>query len=222
MTDLTQVRDFETFFACTYSRILAQAIMLCGNREDAEDATQEAFVAAYQAWDRIAGYELPEAWVHRVAAQRLWKAYRRRRRGQDRLLELPVPTQAGPEQTAETREVLRLLAGLPPRQRVTMVLFCLHGWSQQEIAKALRITRVGVAANVSKARQTLTEALGIVPPDKVRQRDSVMAGRLPAFPRTLGRALRETEAWLRPLVEMDPDALDRARAALARRLAEAA
>jgi RNA polymerase sigma-70 factor (ECF subfamily) len=42
-------RDFETFFTCAYGRILAQVIMLCGSREDAEDVTQEAFLEAYRA-----------------------------------------------------------------------------------------------------------------------------------------------------------------------------
>jgi RNA polymerase sigma factor (sigma-70 family) len=220
------VSDFETFFACAYSRVLAQAIMLCGNREDAEDATQEAFVEAYRVWDRLAGYDLPEAWVHRVVVQRLWKAYRKRRTGQDRLLHLPVPRQAGPEQTAEARQVLALLAGLPPRQRVTMVLFCLHGWSQQEIAAALRMTRGGVAANVSKARQTLREALGMAV-DAVTGRDPLVArlgragtDRIGAGRDPLVTALRDTEAWLRDAVEVDPEVLDRARVALTRRLEE--
>ncbi|MBD0419432.1 sigma-70 family RNA polymerase sigma factor [Streptomyces sp. TRM S81-3] len=234
-------RDFETFFSGAYPRLLAQAIMVCGSREDAEDAVQEAFVEAYRAWDRIAGYELPEAWVYRVAVQRLWKTHRRRRTGQDRLPDVPVPVQAGPEQTAEAREVLRLLAALPPRQRATMVLFCLHGWSQKEVAKALRMTRGGVAANVSKARQTLREALDMAA-DETSGRDPFMGGAEPAGAgRTdasridasridVGRlglgadpvvtALRHAEAWLRAAVVADPAALDRARAAVARRLEE--
>ncbi|MEU6375310.1 sigma-70 family RNA polymerase sigma factor [Streptomyces sp. NPDC046909] len=224
-------RDFETFFATAYTRVLAQAIMLCGSREDAEDATQEAFLEAYRAWDRITGYDLPEAWVYRVAGQRLWKTHRRRRTGQERLPDVPVPVQAGPEQSAEAREVLRLLAALPSRQRITMVLFCLHGWSQGEIAKALRMTRGGVAANVSKARQTLKEALDMAA-DGTSRRDPFMAG---PEPTGLGRieagriglgadpvltALRNTQAWLGAAVEADPARLDRARAALARRLEE--
>ena len=224
-------RDFETFFSCAYGRVLAQVIMLCGSREDAEDVTQEAFLEAYRAWERIAGYDLPEAWVYRVSVQRLWKTQRRRRTGEGRLPDVPVPVRAGPEQSAEAREVLRMLAALPPRQRVTMVLFCLHGWSQSEIAKTLRMTRGGVAANVSKARRTLKEALDMAADDTSR-RDPFMSGPEPAGPGRrdvsrigLGsdpvvRALRTAEAWLRAAVEADPEGLDRARAALARRLGE--
>lgn len=231
-------RDFETFFGYAYSSVLAQAIMLCGNREDAEDATQEAFVEAYRVWDRIAGYELPEAWVRRVVVQRLWKVYRKRKTGQERLLQLPVPAQASPEQTVEAREVFRLLAALPPRQRMTMVLFCLDGWSQQEIAAALRMTRGGVAANVAKARQTLREALGMAA-DQATGGESLVAGTGTAgtdirsgwiLSRPIGlgragggtdpvvRALLDAHVWLRAAVEADPQAFDRARAALARRL----
>lgn len=217
-------KDFAAFFVYAYPRLLAQAIMLCGNREDAEDATQEAFVEAYRAWDRVADYDLPEAWVHRVVAQRLWKVYRKRKNGQDRLLHLSMPEQASPERTAEAREVLGLLAGLPPRQRVTMVLFCLHGWSQRDIASTLRMTRGGVAANVSKARQTLREALGMTA-DEVSGRDELVArmGRITTglagvHRDPLERALRGTEAWVRAAVESDPGALEAARAAVDRRL----
>lgn len=235
-------RDFEAFFAGTYSQVLAQAIMLCGNREDAEDATQEAFVEAYRAWDRIAAYELPEAWLRRVVAQRLWKVYRRRKTGQERLLRLPVPAQASPEQTAEAREVFRLLASLPPRQRMTLVLFCLDGWSQQEIAAALRMTRGGVAANVAKARQTLREAWGMTA-DEVTGRDPLVAGMSAAGLGRIGmrrigtgrtvadqtgtgrdplaRTLLDARAWLRAAIEVDPHTLDLARADLARRLRRA-
>lgn len=36
------------------------------NRHEAEDIAQEAFARALARWPRIAGYDLPEAWVRRV------------------------------------------------------------------------------------------------------------------------------------------------------------
>ncbi|TCB96837.1 sigma-70 family RNA polymerase sigma factor [Micromonospora zingiberis] len=223
--------DFAEFFAYAYPAVLTQAIMLCGDRADAEDATQEAFVEAYRVWDRIAAYDVPEAWIRRVMVQRLWKVYRKRKTGQERLLQLPVPAQASPEQTAEAREVLRLLATLPPRQRITLALFCLEGWSQQEIAAALGMTRGGVAANVAKARQTLREALGMAA-DEATGREPLVAGmgtgwlgrfgapRLGTGQDPLVGVLLDTQSWLRAAVEADPQLVERARTELAERLRE--
>ncbi|MYU22360.1 sigma-70 family RNA polymerase sigma factor [Streptomyces sp. SID8352] len=225
-------RDFETFFAASHGGLLARLIMLSGSREDAEDALQESFVEAYRVWERVGGYELPEAWVYRAAVQRLWKTARKRRRGRERLPDLPVPVLAGPEQSAEAREVLRLLAALPPRQRITMVLYCLHGWSQAEIAEALRMTRGGVAANVSKARGTLREALDVTADEAGPGRDAFLGAPEPLAPGRLRplsgppdddpvtAALRGTEDWLRAALLADPERTRRARAALARRLPE--
>ncbi|WP_445394726.1 RNA polymerase sigma factor [Streptomyces sp. LE64] len=225
-------RDFESFFAGAYARVLAQLIALCGNREDAEDVAQEAFVEAYRAWDRIAGYELPEAWVHRVAVQRLWKTERKRRTGRDRLPEVSVPAASSPEQTAEALDVLRLLMALPPQQRLVTVLFCLHGWSQKEIAGTLHIRRGTVAAHVNRARRTLREALA--PDGRTNGRCSALGtgdphrgapgswwddGECRERDRAVAIALRTTVAWLRSSVTESSAEVARARAVVARRSA---
>jgi RNA polymerase sigma factor (sigma-70 family) len=214
-------RDFDTFFAGTAPVMLARAIMLCGNREDAEDAVQEAYVEAYRAWERIGGYESAEAWVHRVMLQRLWKQYRRRKTGRDRILDLTVPAQAAPEQTAEAREVLRLLAGLPPVQRMVMVLHCVQGWSQQEVARELRITRGAVASSVFKARHTLRGALGMAPDETGGARSPLLGrmgriglGRRSPAADPLATVLCDTEAWLRAAVRADAESLRRLREAV--------
>lgn len=125
----------------------------------------------------------------------------------------------------------------PAAAHPARVLFCLDGWSQQEIAVALRLTRGGVAANLAKARHTLKEALA---GDRVTGEESLVAGmgtpgagsllrRIVSRPIGLSRPsgdvdplvrkLLDTHAWVRAAVESEPQALDRARAALARRLA---
>jgi RNA polymerase sigma factor (sigma-70 family) len=154
--------SFESFFECTFPAMLARAIMLCGHRQTAEDAVAEAYAEALRRWDRIGGYDLPEAWVYKVMSQRLWKESRRQARLGAVAGDIPVSAAAaGPEQAAEVREVLRRLAGLPRLQRAAIVLHCLQGLSQDEVARELGVKRGTVAASIFQARRTLAESLGL-------------------------------------------------------------
>lgn len=167
--------DFGSFAACTYSAILARAIMLCGHRQDAEDAVQEAYCEALQRWDRIGGYDSAEAWVYKVMTQRLWRARRRWAKTLDAARDLPVPAGSRPDQVAEAHEVLRLLAGLPPARRVALVLHCLYGKPQEEIARELGVRRGTVAASIHQGRRTLEEALGLTPARGQDAREALMS-----------------------------------------------
>jgi hypothetical protein len=60
-------REFETFYAASYRRLVVQLLGVTGNLHDAEDAVQEAFARAAVRWRRVSEYEAPEAWVRRVA-----------------------------------------------------------------------------------------------------------------------------------------------------------
>ncbi len=96
------------------------AYRLLGDRADAEDVTQEALARAYARWRRVAGHAEP--WVARVAGNLAIDLLRRRGRR---------PTVAGvddhvgdtPHPAALDRlELVRLLDGLPRRQREVLVL----------------------------------------------------------------------------------------------------
>lgn len=208
---------FERFFERTLSGMLARAITLCGHRADAEDAVQEAYTEAAARWDRLGGYDSPEAWVHKVMVQRL----RRTRRQRDRTrpaLDVPVAPEAGPERAALAREVLRVLGGLPQQQRMALVLHCLHGLPQREVARQLRITRGTVAAHVFKARRALEEGLGMTQTPSDWLGEGLVAASTrngpPRARRTdpVAAALRETEEWLRAGVEAEGEGKARSRA----------
>jgi RNA polymerase sigma factor (sigma-70 family) len=221
---------FEDFFARTHHGMLARAVMLCGHREDAEDAVIEAYGLAAQRWDRLRDYESPEGWVFLVVQQRLWKQANAFRRQRATLLRVPVARQATTEQTAEARAALAALAALPKRQRIVMVLNCLYGMPQQEIADQLGIKRTSVAAHVFKARRALEETLGIRPDEPGEDTSALVASASggPKRPTSLftsadplAKRLAETETWLRAGFDADPGALDAARARLAAVLARA-
>ncbi len=52
---------FDSFYEVSFPGMLARALLIAGNREDAEDAVQEAYRAAWQVWDRIGDYDAPDA-----------------------------------------------------------------------------------------------------------------------------------------------------------------
>jgi RNA polymerase sigma-70 factor (ECF subfamily) len=210
-----EVADFESFFTCTFPAMLARAIMLCGHRQDAEDAVQEAYAEAVLRWDRVGGYDSAEAWVYKVMTQRLWNRRRRWQRALDAARDMPVPPQSSPEQAAETREVLRLLACLPPAQRMTMVLHCLYGLPQDEIARELGVRRGTVAASIHEGRRKLQQMLGITPPARHGAQEELMAAsrRTLASPALWGAdpiatLLAEVEARIREGLEGDRAALE--------------
>jgi RNA polymerase sigma-70 factor (ECF subfamily) len=62
-----QDAEFQEFYEANYGRIVAMVAVVLGDRDQAQDVAQEAFARALTRWHRIGGYELPEAWVRRVA-----------------------------------------------------------------------------------------------------------------------------------------------------------
>jgi RNA polymerase sigma factor (sigma-70 family) len=153
--------DFDTFFADSWSDMLARALVLSGSRHDAEDAVQEAYAEALSGWDRISGYDNPGAWVYKIVRQRLWKSARRWGRVGSADLTTWHATEGDPERFTEATFALAALITLPDRQRVVMVMHCLHQMDQQEIADELGLSRGTVGATIFKARRKLEKALGI-------------------------------------------------------------
>lgn len=213
--------EFDVFFRRTSPRMLARALLIAGHRQDAEDAVQHAYVEALRRWPQVGRYDSPEAWIYLIVKQRLWKAARRLSRQWPVGLEVSRPPAASAEQTAHARAVLGALAALPRRQRQVIVLHCLHGMPQRDIADELGISRVSVAASIHKARSNLEKVLGMTPGAHHREDPLVPAPRPVSPPKLtanadpLTTALRETEAWLRAGV--DPQTLARIHAAVVAR-----
>lgn len=160
-------------------RVFNACWRLCGNRADAEDLTQEAFVRALQSIDRFGGRSRFYTWVFRIAMNLAISAQRRRKRApcysldQDpggeppdgsgtRAARLPA-ADAPPDRQAGDREqeamVLRALAGLEEDQRVVVILRDLESFGYEEIAEILDIPPGTVKSRLHRARLALREKL---------------------------------------------------------------
>ena len=206
--------DFPAFFARTGPGMIAKAILLSGHRQEAEDAVQEAYTEALRSWHRIGVYDSPEAWVYKVMSQRLWAASRRASRQVPSGLDLKVaaPAQASPERTAETRAVISALAALPGKMRFVVVMHCLNGMTQQQVADELGLARGTVAVYLHSARRLLEKTLGMASARYIEQplvKANAPAGKGhepgPEAADPLAYRLQAAENWLRGGLAGDDD-----------------
>jgi len=140
------------------------AYRLLGNRQDAEDAAQEAFLRAYQFFDRFDTDRPLGPWLARIAVTVCLNRLERLR-PEASLEEIsPRPEPApGPEEYTLAREVGECLraeiARLPPRYRAVIELRHFQDLSYQEIAAALHRPLSDVKSDLFRARKLLAERL---------------------------------------------------------------
>lgn len=172
--------DFETFFRARYPglvRFLVISEAAC--LEDAEDAVEEAMGDAFSNWESIGN---PDAWV-RVAARNVLVSLRQRDRRRRQLAGNAFLTERVPAEAwerlglrHEAREVIELLARLPPAQREIMA-FVVDDFTPAEIAELVGKSPQTVRSNLRCARQALAAMIRSLPVDLSRYRKGGVDGR---------------------------------------------
>lgn len=151
-------RDFEEFYQAAYARLVGQLFPVTGDLQQAEDVVQEAFVRALDHWPRVSRYELPEAWVRRVAINLALSELRRLRRRAAALLRLG-PAPAEPQLTAHTAEMIELLRRIPANQRAVVLLHDVLDLPIEQVADQLGLPASTVRGRLARARATLARHL---------------------------------------------------------------
>lgn len=131
-------------------------------REDAFDATQAAFVKAYEKLPTFDFNHRFFSWIYRIALNEALDIAGRRRRETD-LGDAPEPTGGDVEReyaAAERERLLqRALMALPADGRALIVLRHFQGLSYGDIAEILRIPEKTVKSRLFTARQRLRQVL---------------------------------------------------------------
>ncbi len=152
--------EFDRFYNREYQAVLALAFVMTGNRQQAQDVTQDAFVAAYQKWDAI---DTPSAWIRTVVANRAKSWFRSRYREARALVRL---RQHDPEQPAEMQvesaEFWATVRSLPKRQAQALTLFYLEQLPAAEIGGILGCSESTVRVHLTRGRRNLAAKLEVV------------------------------------------------------------
>ncbi len=158
---------FDAFYIASFGRIVVQVAGMIGNRDEASDCVQEAFVRAWQHRGRLSSDLSPESWVRTTAYHLAVGRWRRRRmdvRAQDR--SLPVPGTSRPSENRPAIEAA--LAKLPADQRRAVVLYHFADLSVGDIALETGVPAGTVKARLSRARATLSTLLNDRLPEENR------------------------------------------------------
>jgi RNA polymerase sigma-70 factor (ECF subfamily) len=157
-------RFVEELFAKHQNEIYAYLLRMLRDPDLAADLTQDAFVKAYKAYDALEKPENARAWLYQIAHRVALDDLRRRR------IVRFVPLIGEARSTAPSAEHLvmdarlsgdlqRALAKIPERQRAALLLAELHDLTGLELAATLGVSHVAARALLTRARESLRQAL---------------------------------------------------------------
>ena len=154
------------------------AVRIVGQRQDAEDVTQQTFLSLIEHMDSFRGESSVATWILRIATNHALKVLRKRRglptvawdesTDEDSYSALPHPEfiarwSATPEtlaQQAEVREQIEsALTTLDEKYRLVFVLRDIEGLSVRETAESLELTEATVKVRLLRARLMMREQL---------------------------------------------------------------
>jgi RNA polymerase sigma-70 factor (ECF subfamily) len=175
---------FEELVRRHEDRLFGLALRMTGNRADALDATQDAFVAAFRRAPSFRGDAAFGTWLYRIAINATQDLLRKR--GRDVVSETEeaeAPVRSAVERVEDAVvarvDVARALAALPEEYREAVVMHDLGGVPYEEIAQLTGAPMGTVKSRISRGRRQLAGLLehrDAVEPSNKATRDTTPGG----------------------------------------------
>lgn len=149
------------------TQILALSLRMTGNREDAADVAQQAFIQAFGHLDRYDPHQPFRPWLYKIATNQCISFLRRRGRQatpvSDEVLEqVSDPEDGTPtlvEAAADRQEVRAAVATLPEPYRTAVVLHYFEGLSYQEMARQTDLPIGTISTHLYRAKHLIRRVL---------------------------------------------------------------
>lgn len=173
----TEVEDLLRALA---PQVLGAVVRRYGHFDTAEDAVQEALLAAALQWPNDGAPDNPRAWLITVAARRLTDLLRgeqARQRREDTVAQWVLPEQwlapAADRAPADSDDTLILLfmcchPALTPAGQIALTLRAVGGLTTAEIARAFLVPEATMTRRITRAKQSIQRSgipFGVPPPE---------------------------------------------------------
>jgi RNA polymerase sigma-70 factor (ECF subfamily) len=131
--------------------------LVTGNRHEADEVAQDAFVRVFERWDRVGALDDPTGYLFRVSMNVFRGRLRRASLGLRRAVFL-APSGTDDLATVETHDaVLRLLLGLDAKQRAAVLLTAIMDYSAEEAGQMLGLRASSVRSLTTRARARMKQ-----------------------------------------------------------------
>ncbi|GAB3835258.1 RNA polymerase sigma factor [Kribbella italica] len=167
--------ELESLLRDLTPRVVGAVVRRTGDFAAAEDAVQEALLAAARTWPRDGVPDNPRAWLIQTAHRKVIDEIRQeqaRRRREELAAQRDVPA----AEVEETDDTLRLLfmcchPDLTPASAIALTLRAVGGLTTTEIAQAYLVPESTMAQRISRAKQKIKGASFELEPDDERVRN---------------------------------------------------
>ncbi len=153
-------RNFETFYDAEARTLFRRLWLVTGNRSEAEEIMQDAFLNVWERWDRVGAMDDPVGYLYRTAMNMFRKRYRRAALAIRRSIGL-APSGDDFADADDRETVRRVLATLPPRQRAALVLTEMLGFSAEDAGHALGVQASTIRSLSHQGRDSFRKVMEV-------------------------------------------------------------
>ncbi|PYK31092.1 MAG: sigma-70 family RNA polymerase sigma factor [Verrucomicrobia bacterium] len=162
---------FEQIMIHSQQRVMAMSWRMLGNDADARDASQEVFLRVYKYLKRYDQNQDFFAWLYRITVNVCRDVLKKRMQQADRIV--PIESDAGvvaldvacsqddAEQVLLSRQrhelIAQAIATLPHKERASILLRDVEGFSTEAVAEILRSSATTVRSQISSARKKIRD-----------------------------------------------------------------
>lgn len=156
-------RDFPRIVEHFTAPSLALAVNILGNRQDAEDACQEAFLQVFRNLERFDSRAGFETWLFTILYRRCIDVIRKRKRASKLYQKAKVENvlATDPREASGAGRPLdsALLSGLSPKEKTALSLWANEGYSAEEISRVIKTSASTARVYLFNARKKLKASL---------------------------------------------------------------
>jgi RNA polymerase sigma factor (sigma-70 family) len=174
MVDIDKLRngeanEFKKLTLMLSAKVLNLAYHLTGNKEDAEDITQEVFIAVFKGLPNFKGASEISTWIYSITVNKCKEKIRRELRQKRKGIHVQLEkvdfylsaqnADGGIIQHEEETKMRNILQRIPENQRIAFTMFAMDEFSYLEIAEAMNVSISAVESLLFRARVNLKKII---------------------------------------------------------------